>query len=274
MTMLGKDLQIMGVMNITPDSFSDGGKYFAGSGVNISRVIDNAAEMVDEGVNWLDVGGESTRPGAVPITVEQELERVIPVIEALSTRFETAISVDTSQSQVIEAAAKAGAFMVNDVRALQLPGAMEAAARTNMAVCLMHMRGNPQNMQNKPAYNSVVEEVADFLKKRVNSVLAAGIASDRICLDPGFGFGKSLEHNLQLLKHLSTFKRLGYPLLVGLSRKSMIGAMTGRDVGDRETGTTVLNLLALQNGANIFRVHNVGAAADMIKIWKTLQKIQ
>ncbi|MEQ8952657.1 MAG: dihydropteroate synthase, partial [Gammaproteobacteria bacterium] len=192
MTMLGKDLQIMGVMNITPDSFSDGGKYFAGSGVNISRVIDNAAEMVDEGVNWLDVGGESTRPGAVPITVEQELERVIPVIEALSARFETAISVDTSQSQVIEAAAKAGAFMVNDVRALQLPGAMEAAARTNMAVCLMHMRGNPQNMQNKPAYNSVVEEVADFLKKRVNSVLAAGIASDRICLDPGFGFGKSL----------------------------------------------------------------------------------
>lgn len=272
--MLGKDLQIMGVMNITPDSFSDGGKYFAGSGVNISRVIDSAAEMVDEGVSWLDVGGESTRPGATPVSVEQELERVIPVVEALSTRFATPVSVDTSQPQVIEAAAEAGASMVNDVRALQVQGALEAAARADMAICLMHMRGNPQNMQNKPAYNSVVEEVADFLKKRVESVLAAGISKDKICLDPGFGFGKSLEHNLQLLKHLSAFQSLGYPLLVGFSRKSMIGAMTDRDVSDRETGTTVLNLLALQNGANIFRVHNVAAAVDMIKIWKSLQKIR
>lgn len=274
MAIPGKDLQIMGVMNITPDSFSDGGKYFLSSGVNISRVIDSAAEMVDEGVSWLDVGGESTRPGATPVTVEQELERVIPVIEALNTRFETPVSVDTSQPQVVEAAAGAGASMVNDVRALQLQGAVEAAARANMAVCLMHMRGNPQNMQNKPAYNSVVEEVMDFLKSRVETVLAAGISPDRICLDPGFGFGKSLEHNLQLLKHLPAFKSLGYPLLVGFSRKSMIGAMTDREVGDRETGTTVLNLLALQNGANIFRVHSVAAAADMIKIWKSLQKIR
>lgn len=264
----------MGVMNITPDSFSDGGKYFASSGVNISRVIDSAAEMVDEGVHWLDIGGESTRPGADQVTAEQELERVIPVIEALSNRFETAISVDTSQPQVIEAAARAGASMVNDVRALQLDGAVEAASRANMDVCLMHMRGNPQNMQDRPAYNSVVEEVMDFLKKRVEAVLTAGIMADKICLDPGFGFGKSLEHNLQLLANLATFKSLGYPILVGFSRKSMIGVMTGREVSDRETGTSVLNLLAIQNGASIFRVHNVAAAVDVIKIWQSMKKIQ
>ena len=264
----------MGVVNITPDSFSDGGKYFVNSGVNISRVIDCAAEMVKEGVHWLDVGGESTRPGADQVTVDQELERVIPVIEALNSRFETAISVDTSQPAIIETAASAGASMVNDVRALQLEGALEAATRAGMAVCLMHMRGNPQNMQNRPAYNSVVDEVMDFLKIRVETVLAEGIPADKICLDPGFGFGKSLEHNLQLLAHLPTFKNMGYPILVGFSRKSMIGAMTGREVAERETGTSVLNLLALQNGASIFRVHNVAAAMDMIKIWQSLKKIQ
>jgi dihydropteroate synthase len=274
MTTVSNDLQIMGVMNITPDSFSDGGKYFSASGINIPQAIDSAAEMVGEGTHWLDIGGESTRPGAAKVSVQEELDRVIPVIEALNARFETAISVDTSQPQVIEAAAKAGACMVNDVRALQLEGALEAAVQGNLAVCLMHMQGNPQNMQDKPVYNSVIEEVESFLSDRAETVLAAGIPANKICLDPGFGFGKSLEHNLQMVINLPRLKALGYPLLVGFSRKSMIGAITGREVDDRETGTALLNLVALQNGASIFRVHNVAAAADMLKIWRSLKDVR
>lgn len=264
----------MGVMNITPDSFSDGGKYFSGRDVDLSSLVDSAAEMVEQGVDWLDIGGESTRPGAEKVTVEQELDRVIPAIEAIRTRFDTAISVDTSQPQVIREAAMAGASMVNDVRALQIEGALEAASEQEMDVCLMHMQGNPQNMQNRPTYNSVTEEVLDFLSARVTAATEAGIPTNRICLDPGFGFGKSLEHNLQMLANLSRIKDLGLPILVGFSRKSMIGAITGRDVGEREIGTSVLNLLALQNGANIFRVHNVAAAADVIRIWQALQSVR
>lgn len=274
MTTVSNDLQIMGVMNITPDSFSDGGKYFSTSGVNIPQAIDSAAEMVEEGVHWLDVGGESTRPGAAKVSVQQELDRVIPVIEALNTRFDAAISVDTSQPQVIVAAAKAGASMMNDVRALQVEGALEAAVQGNLSVCLMHMQGNPQNMQDKPAYTSVTEEIESFLNDRAKAVLTAGIPADKICLDPGFGFGKSLEHNLQMLINLPRFKALGYPLLVGFSRKSMIGAITGREVEDREIGTALLNFVALQNGASIFRVHNVAAAVDTLKIWRSLKGIR
>lgn len=274
MSAFSNDLQIMGVMNITPDSFSDGGKYFSTSGINIPQAIDSAAEMVGEGVHWLDIGGESTRPGAAKVSVQEELDRVIPVIEALHARFETAISVDTSQPEVIEAAAKAGASMVNDVRALQVEGALEAAVQGNLSVCLMHMQGDPQNMQDRPVYNSVMEEVKSFLSNRVKAVLAAGIPADKICLDPGFGFGKSLEHNLQMVTNLLSLKALGYPLLVGFSRKSMIGAITGRAVEDRETGTALLNLVALQNGASIFRVHNVSAAADMLKIWRSLEEVR
>ena len=274
MSAFSNDLQIMGVMNITPDSFSDGGKYFSTSGINIPQAIDSAAEMVGEGVHWLDIGGESTRPGAAKVSVQEELDRVIPVIEALHDRFETAISVDTSQPEVIKAAAKAGASMVNDVRALQVEGALEAAVQGNLSVCLMHMQGDPQNMQDRPVYNSVMEEVKSFLSNRVKAVLAAGIPADKICLDPGFGFGKSLEHNLQMVTNLLSLKALGYPLLVGFSRKSMIGAITGRAVEDRETGTALLNLVALQNGASIFRVHNVSAAADMLKIWRSLEEVR
>lgn len=270
MTELSNKPQIMGVMNITPDSFSDGGKFFSGSSMNLDRVVDEAAHMVNEGVHWLDIGGESTRPGAAPVTSEEELNRVIPVIEALSTRFQTAISVDTSQPSVIRQAAEAGASMVNDVRALQLHGALEAASESGMAVCLMHMQGDPESMQSRPSYDSVLDEVSAFLKERIDAALSIGIPSSSICIDPGFGFGKSLSHNLQLVHGLPKIKAMRYPVLVGFSRKSMIGVMTDRDVYGREAGTMMLNTIALQKGASIFRVHNVANAMDMLKIWRSL----
>ena len=270
-TALTSELQIMGVINITPDSFSDGGKFFSGSRANIDKVIDSAAAMVAEGVQWLDVGGESTRPGAIPISVDTELERVIPVVEALSKRFDTRISVDTSQPDVISLSAKAGASMVNDVRALQVEGALQAAVESQMAVCLMHMQGSPASMQVAPQYSSVVDEVNAFLAARVDAVIAAGVPRSHICIDPGFGFGKSLTDNLQLLDALPQLQSLGCPVLVGFSRKSMLGALTGRAVSEREFATMMLNIMALQRGATLFRVHEIAAAADMINIWQAVQ---
>lgn len=270
MTNLSNKPQIMGVMNITPDSFSDGGNLFSSNKPDLEKVIDHAATMVAEGVDWLDVGGESTRPGAEPVTVGEELDRVIPVIEALRSRFEPRISVDTSQSEVIKQAAIAGASMVNDVRALQLEGALEAAVASEMAICLMHMQGTPVSMQDNPSYASVFDHVKSFLSERIKLVLGSGVDRARICIDPGFGFGKTLAQNLQLVETLPELCKMGYPLLVGFSRKSMIGAMTGRAPSEREAGTMVLNTLALQKGASIFRVHEVAAAADMLKIWRSI----
>lgn len=268
---LANEPQIMGVINITPDSFSDGGNLMSSGNPDLNKVIDFAATMVDQGADWLDVGGESTRPGAKPVSVSEEQQRVIPVIEALRSRFDTKISVDTSQPEVIKLAAQAGVSMVNDVRALQLDGALQAAADSQMAVCLMHMQGIPVSMQDKPKYESVSEIVKGFLLARIDAALSAGIEPERVCIDPGFGFGKSLSHNLQLIESITELSLLGYPVLVGFSRKSMIGNMTGREPSDREAGTMMLNTLALQKGASIFRVHEVSAAVDMIKIWNSIQ---
>ena len=259
------------MINVTPDSFSDAGNLLSGGKPDLNKVINRAAAMVDEGVDWLDVGGESTRPGARAVSVAEEMDRVIPVIEALRSRFEARISVDTSRADVIGKAALAGANMVNDVRALQLEGALESAARSKMAVCLVHMQGTPDSMQNAPAYKSVFKQILSFLQARIEAVLAAGIDRAKICIDPGFGFGKTLSHNLQLVEALPELSALGYPLLVGFSRKSMIGEMTGRGPAWREAGTLMLNILALQRGASIFRVHEVAAAVDMLKIWRSIQ---
>ncbi|MBC6428102.1 MAG: dihydropteroate synthase [Cellvibrionales bacterium] len=261
----------MGVLNITPDSFSDGGQLYRNGRPAVDRAIDRAATMIEAGTHWLDIGGESTRPGAQPPALDEELARVLPVIEALARRFATPISVDTSQPQVIRHAATAGAQMVNDVRALQRPGALQAAADSKLAVCLMHMQGEPDSMQQQPAYNSVVQQVRQFLEERIAAAQAAGIAPQRICIDPGFGFGKTLEHNLQLLHGLPALTALGYPLLVGFSRKSMLAHMTDRPLDQRQAGTTVLNTLALERGARIFRVHDLPAAADMLRIWYAMQ---
>jgi len=263
--------QLMGVLNITPDSFSDGGQLYRNGRPAVDRAIDRAATMIEAGTHWLDIGGESTRPGAQPPALDEELARVLPVIEALARRFATPISVDTSQPQVIRHAATAGAQMVNDVRALQRPGALQAAADSKLAVCLMHMQGEPDSMQQQPAYNSVVQQVRQFLEERIAAAQAAGIAPQRICIDPGFGFGKTLEHNLQLLHGLPALTALGYPLLVGFSRKSMLAHMTDRPLDQRQAGTTVLNTLALERGARIFRVHDLPAAADMLRIWYAMQ---
>ena len=272
MVSLSQQKQIMGVMNITPDSFSDGGNLLAANKPDLNKVIDHAAAMSEEGVHWLDVGGESTRPGAASVSLDEELGRVIPVIEALNQRFDTRISVDTSQPEVIKNAAEAGASMVNDVRALQIEGALQVAADSGMAICLMHMQGSPESMQDRPAYESVFQQVSTFLQSRVEAVLNLGVDASRICIDPGFGFGKTLSHNLQLIKSLPQLCELGYPVLVGFSRKSMIGMMTDREPLEREAGTMMLNTLALQKGASIFRVHEVSAAVDMLKIWRSIQQ--
>jgi dihydropteroate synthase len=252
---------VMGVLNVTPDSFSDGGQYR-----EIDTAVGHGLRMVEEGAAIIDVGGESTRPGAEPVSVEEEIRRVVPVIERLRARTDAVISVDTSKPQVIRAAAEAGAGLINDVRALCEDGALEAAAATPCAICVMHMQGEPRSMQLAPHYDDVVNEVKAFLHERVKVCRAAGIAADRIVIDPGFGFGKTLEHNLQLLRHL---RELGsepeLPMMVGLSRKSIAGRLTGRPSGERVYGSVALAILAVINGARIVRVHDVGATVDALK---------
>ncbi|UTA47028.1 dihydropteroate synthase [Simiduia sp. 21SJ11W-1] len=256
--------QVMGILNVTPDSFSDGGRFFDG-GLRIERVIDEAAGMLAAGASILDVGGESTRPGAEPVPEQAELDRVVPVVEALCARFSAVISVDTSRASVMTAAARGGAGLINDVRALTAEGALSAAAATGLPVCLMHMRGKPKTMQAAPQYSDVVAEVEQFLGERVQACLAAGIGPDRLILDPGFGFGKSLEHNLQLFRAISHFAKQ-YPLLVGVSRKSMVGQICGREVPERLAGSLAFALLAAQAGAHILRVHDVAETCDLLKV--------
>ena len=258
------DPQVMGVLNITPDSFSDGGILYREGVSSISAVLIAAEKMVSEGADWLDVGGESTRPGAISVEVTEELDRVIPVIEALKSNFPTKISIDTSRAPVMRAAAIAGASMINDVRALTEEDALETAKTTGLDVCLMHMKGTPESMQDKPEYSSVVDEVSDFLSSRLFACVNAGVAKEKICLDPGFGFGKTVDHNLQLIGGLSKLRELGCPILFGASRKSTIGTILDRGPTERLTGTSVLNLLALQSGASIIRVHDVDAARDVV----------
>lgn len=259
----------MGVLNLTPDSFSDGGRFHLSGKIDVSAVVDAAAVMVEQGTDWLDIGGESTRPGARAVSEQEELDRVIPALESLVDRFETPVSIDTSSPAVILDSSAAGAKMINDVRALTRRGALEAFVGTSMRLCIMHMKGDPSSMQNAPSYDSVVQEVRAYLRQRMNLVVEQGVSKERIFLDPGFGFGKSLAHNLQLLHGISEIEELGCPVLVGLSRKSMIGKITGRDVDQRLAGTIGLNMLALRAGASILRVHDVAEAVDTVKIWQS-----
>ena len=256
--------RIMGIVNVTPDSFSDGGNL-----PDARAAIAHALRLLDEGAEVIDIGGESTRPGAQPVSVDEELSRVVPVIEALRG-CSAVLSVDTRHLGVMRAAIEAGADMINDVEALAAPGALELAANTGVAVCLMHMQGQPGNMQQQPVYGDVVDEVERFLRSKVALAEQAGIAPERIVIDPGFGFGKSLAHNLQLLRHMQRLVRIGKPLLAGMSRKSMLGQMTGRPVAEREFAGLAAHLYARRQGASLFRVHDVAAMRDAILVWQAI----
>lgn len=256
---------IMGVLNVTPDSFSDGGAFLARE-----RAVQRALAMVEEGADIIDVGGESTRPGAQPVSVEQELDRVIPVIEALRAAVAVPLSIDSSKPEVMRAAVAAGAGFINDVRALRAPGALETAAVLGVPVCLMHMQGEPRRMQENPEYGDVLAEVGAFLRARVAACEAAGIARGRLLVDPGFGFGKTLAHNLTLLRRLDELAVPGVPLLVGLSRKSMIGQALGLPVDGRLHASVALALIAVQNGARVVRVHDVRATRDAIRMYEAV----
>ena len=252
---------VMGILNVTPDSFSDGGRF-----VERGAAIRQALAMQAEGAAIIDVGGESTRPGSAGVAVQEELERVIPVVEALHAELEIPVSIDTSKPVVMREAVAAGAGMINDINALRAEGALDAAAVTGVPVCLMHMQGEPRTMQQAPRYGDVVEEVKAFLARRVEACVAAGVQEEKILLDPGFGFGKSLEHNLELLRNLEQLRQLGRPLLVGISRKSMLGALTGRDTAERLAASVAAAVLAVERGARIVRVHDVAATVDAIRI--------
>lgn len=253
--------QVMGVLNVTPDSFSDGGRYGT-----LEAAVAHGVRLAGEGAAIIDVGGESTRPGAQPVSADEELARVVPVIERLRRATDAIVSVDTSKPEVMRAAAQAGAGLINDVRALRAPGALAAARDSDCAVCLMHMQGEPLTMQQAPAYQDVVAEVGAFLAARVAAVRAAGVAPDQILVDPGFGFGKNLEHNLTLLRHLREITSLAPPVLVGLSRKSLIGTLTGRTGSERVHGSLALAVLAVAAGARIVRSHDVAATVDALKV--------
>lgn len=266
-----KNPAVMGILNITPDSFSDGGLFFQNNKVNLDSVLVQAAQMQRDGAVFIDVGGESTRPGAAKVSVQEELDRVIPVIEKITGNLDVIVSVDTSKAEVMRAAATAGAGLINDVCALQSAHALRAAADSSLPVCLMHMQGDPQTMQKSPTYSDVVAEVKVFLAARIQACEAAGISRDKLIVDPGFGFGKTLAHNLTLLKHLASFQELGCPVLVGLSRKSMISQITGRtDVRDRLPGSLALAWVCLQQGANIVRVHDVKETVDLVRIYQAI----
>lgn len=254
----------MGVLNVTPDSFSDGGLW-----VSPENAIRHAECLIEQGADIVDIGGESTRPGSKPVSDTEEIRRIMPVIEALVSR-NVCVSVDTSKPEVMRASIEAGVAMINDVRALQAPGALRAVAEGGVAACLMHMKGEPRSMQANPHYGNVVTEVKDFLRARVDSARAAGIPLEHLAIDPGFGFGKALEHNVELLRHLDSFLDIGIPLMVGLSRKSMLGKITGNEVGDRVHASVAAALLAFMKGARIFRVHDVKATSDAIAVYNAI----
>jgi dihydropteroate synthase len=257
---------VMGILNTTPDSFSDGGNSYLDNHLSIDIALHRAEQMLKEGAAIIDVGGESTRPGAASVSEQEELDRVVPVVEALVNKLDALVSVDTSTARVIRESARCGAGMINDVRALMRDGALLAAEETDLPICLMHMQGQPNTMQTSPVYDDVVVEVRHFLQARIDACLAQGIAKNRIILDPGFGFGKTLAHNLALLQRLSEFNDLGCPLLVGMSRKSMLGQLLGRSVDERLPGSLGLAVLAAQRDAAIIRVHDVAATVDVLKV--------
>ncbi len=265
---LGKP-RIMGILNVTPDSFSDGGRF-----LDAERAVEQALAMAAAGADIIDIGGESTRPGARPVSVEEEMARVIPVIAALAPKLEVPVSIDTSKPQVMAAAAAAGAGLINDVYALRLPGAVEAAVRAGLPVCLMHMRGEPRTMQKSPHYDDVVSEVCAFLGQRADACISAGMDRRRIVVDPGFGFGKTLEHNMTLLAQLDRIVALGFPVLAGLSRKSSIGALTGAPVDERMPGSVAAALLAAERGACLVRVHDVRETKAALQVLDALTAAQ
>jgi len=252
---------VMGILNVTPDSFSDGGKHNA-----LVDALTHTNEMVNAGATIIDVGGESTRPGADEVSVEEELERVIPVIDAIAQRFEVWISVDTSKADVIREAARVGAHIINDVRSLSEPGALEAAAATGLPVCLMHMQGEPRTMQQAPVYENILSEVDTYFAQQIARCEAAGMKKEQLILDPGFGFGKNLSHNYELLAHLSDFHHFGLPLLVGMSRKSMIGQLLNVGPSQRLTGSLSCAVIAAMQGAQIIRAHDVKETAEAMRV--------
>jgi len=252
---------VMGILNVTPDSFSDGGRFNS-----LESAMIRARQMVADGAAFIDVGGESTRPGAAEVSTQEELERVCPVVEAIARELDAVISVDTSNPAVMAETAKLGAGLINDVRALQRDGAPEVAAKADIPVCIMHIQGEPDTMQNDPRYRNVRREVSSFLAERMRVAEAAGVNPDKIILDPGFGFGKTVEHNVQLLATLEQLHMLGHPLLIGLSRKSMLGAITGRDVNERLPASLAAATISAMKGASILRVHDVRETVDAVKV--------
>ena len=260
----------MGIINATPDSFSDGSEFASAKVshfvIDVDKVLGRVKTLIDEGARIIDIGGESTRPGAVEVSVEEELARVIPLIEAIRNNFDVCISVDTSSAVVMSEAINAGAELVNDIRALTNPETLAVIANSKAAICLMHMQGQPRTMQQEYHYENVVTDVIDFLKQRIEACENAGINKERLLVDPGFGFGKSLEHNFQLLRNLAQFSSLKLPILVGISRKSMIGRLVNRPPRERVAGSLAATVLALENGALIVRTHDVAATVDAIRV--------
>ncbi|AWV43552.1 dihydropteroate synthase [Hafnia alvei] len=253
--------QVMGILNVTPDSFSDGGKHNG-----LDAALRHAEAMISAGATIIDVGGESTRPGAAEVSTEEELERVVPIVELIARYFDVWISVDTSKAEVITASALAGATLINDIRSLSEPGALEAAAQSGLPICLMHMQGDPKTMQHKPVYTDVVAEVDSYLTSQIERCTGAGIDKSRLLIDPGFGFGKNLEHNYQLLAHLAHFHHFGLPLLVGMSRKSMIGQLLKVGPTQRVTGSVACAVIAAMQGAHIIRVHDVKETVEAMRV--------
>jgi len=266
---------VMGVLNLTPDSFSDGGNVFSKAQVDPNKVLATVSSMIDDGADIIDLGGESTRPGAEPVSVQEELDRVIPVLNRLTANFDSIFSIDTSTPEVMKEAADAGAHIINDVRALQRPRALKTAANLGLPICLMHMQNQPKTMQDNPEYQDVLAEVLEFLGKRKQECLDLGIQADQILLDPGFGFGKTLAHNLSLFNGLPTMAKENHPILVGLSRKSMIGQILDAEVNDRLIGSVTMALLAAQaiygaDGSAILRVHDVKETKQALDIWQAI----
>lgn len=263
-----RDPIIMGILNVTPDSFSDGGRY-----AQVGAALSHALEMHEQGAHIIDVGGESTRPGAQPVSANEEVDRVLPVIEAIRNHSDVLISIDTSKADVMRAAVNAGASLVNDVNGLRAPGAIDRCAQLGVAVCLMHMQGEPRSMQHKPQYDDVLVEVAEFLQSRAQLCIDAGIDKKRIMIDPGFGFGKSLQHNLALLSGLEQICELEFPVLIGVSRKSMLGAVLDQPVEERLAGSIAALVMAYEKGAHAFRVHDVAETRDALKVCEAIELI-
>lgn len=261
MPVLTLPIAVMGILNVTPDSFSDGGRFYS-----FDKAWQQAERMMAEGADWLDIGGESTRPGAPEVSVQEELDRVIPLIEKLKQNYPVQVSIDTSKAEVMRAAIQAGVDMINDVRALQAPDALAVAAQSQVKICLMHMQGLPRTMQENPVYDDVVTDIKLFFAQRIHCCQQAGIVKERLLLDPGFGFGKTVRHNYELLQRLTAFHELGLPLLVGMSRKSMLGQVTGREPAERLPASIAAATIAALKGAHILRVHDVAATKDAVRV--------